>query len=88
MTDFIRVRDKQTRHQYSIPASRFDAEIWDQLDQPATNGDGTLVPPKHHVAKGSRPSAASKPAAKRTTKTTATAAETRPTSAATEKEND
>lgn len=49
MPDFIRVKDKQTKHEKSIP---FDAsrEGWDVLNKPATYADGTPLPDKHHVA--------------------------------------
>lgn len=50
MTEFIRVKDKATKHEKSIPvdASR---EGWEVLDgKPATNPDGTPLPDKHHVA--------------------------------------
>lgn len=40
MTDFIRVRDKQTGHEYTIPSLRFDDEAHTILDKPAVDRHG------------------------------------------------
>ena len=52
MTDFVRVRDKETGHHYSVPRSRFVAtpELWQELKQPATDRGGDPLPPKYHTS--------------------------------------
>ena len=54
MTDYVRVRDKETGHHYSVPRSRFDAtpELWQELKQPATDRGGMPLPPKFKRDKG------------------------------------
>lgn len=49
MTDYVRVRDKETGHHYSVPRSRFEAkrELFQELKQPATDGGGSPLPPKY-----------------------------------------
>lgn len=50
MPEFIRVKDKSTKHEKSIPAES-SLEGWEVLkDKPATNPDGTPLPDKHYVA--------------------------------------
>lgn len=52
MSEFIRVRDKETGHHVSIPAARYDRErdLWQELKQPATDAGGTPLPPKHKTS--------------------------------------
>lgn len=52
MTQYVRVRDKDTSHHYSIPRSRYDAtpELWQLLKQPATDAGGDPLPAKHHTS--------------------------------------
>lgn len=53
MPEFIRVKDKSTKHEKSIPADS-PLEGWEVLeDKPATHPDGTPLPDKHYVAPGS-----------------------------------
>ena len=47
---YVRVKDKATKHEYSVVASAVDPEHQDVLDKPATNCDGTPLAPKHYVA--------------------------------------
>lgn len=52
MPEFIRVKDKSTKHEKSIPAES-SLEGWEVLDKPATSPDGSPLPDKHYVAPGS-----------------------------------
>jgi hypothetical protein len=47
--EFVRVRDKQTKHEVSIVRSAYDAEkdSWVLLPKPGADTDGTPFPPKH-----------------------------------------
>lgn len=47
--DFVRVKDRDTKHEYSVVASAFDEKYHELLDKPATHTDGTALPPKHHI---------------------------------------
>lgn len=52
MPDYVRVKDKTTRHEYSIVASTFDKNAHELIEdprKPATNTDGTPMPPKYFV---------------------------------------
>lgn len=49
MAEYVRVRDKDTGHHYSVTRERFDRspELWQELKQPATDSTGTPLPPKY-----------------------------------------
>lgn len=47
---YVRVKDKATKHEYSVPESTFDAEHMELLDKPAAYLNGTPLEPKHYVA--------------------------------------
>lgn len=49
MTEYVRVRDKETGHHLSVLRSQFDRnpEAFSELKQDATYADGTPLPPKH-----------------------------------------
>ncbi|HET8614289.1 MAG TPA: hypothetical protein VFL94_02105 [Actinomycetales bacterium] len=49
MPDYIRVKQRDTRHELSIVASAFDETAYERLDKPATKRDGTPLPPKYHM---------------------------------------
>ncbi len=57
MTDRIRVKHKELGHIHSIAASRFDKSVWEKVEGPANNPDGTAVAPE--FPKNRRPSSAS-----------------------------
>ncbi len=61
MAEFYRVRDKATRHEYSVRPSQFNPDAHALLDKPAVTRGGEPLPPKHYV-----PLADVKPKAKRT----------------------
>lgn len=50
MPEFVRAKDKATKHEYSVVASAFDEEHMTLLDKPAMNCDGSPLPPKHYIA--------------------------------------
>lgn len=58
MIEFVRVRDKETGHHYSVPRARFEVkrELWQELKQPATDGGGAPLPPKFRRKKGAQKS--------------------------------
>lgn len=49
MSEFVRVRDKETGHHYSVSRERFERspELWQELKQAATNSAGDPLPPKY-----------------------------------------
>jgi hypothetical protein len=49
MTEWIRVKDKTTKHEKSIVAGS-SLDGWEVLDKPAANPDGTPLPDKHYIA--------------------------------------
>lgn len=51
MIEFVRVKDKGTRHEYSITRDSYEADPdpYELLSKPATQADGTPLPPKHHI---------------------------------------
>lgn len=49
MPEYVRVKDKTTKHEMSLPAEA-SREGFEVVDKPATHSDGTPLPPKHHVA--------------------------------------
>ena len=59
MTDYVRVKDKETGHEFSVPAARFDEAAMNKLDRPAVDAGGELIPVKFRTTKGGQ-SAASK----------------------------
>jgi hypothetical protein len=66
MPDYVRVRDKETGHHYTITRERYDRtpELWQELKQPATTRNGDPLPPKYkttvstEAAKKASPTAA------------------------------
>ena len=47
MSDFIRVRDKDTGHEYTIRERRFKDGAQTKLDKDAVGASGEPLPPKH-----------------------------------------
>lgn len=49
MPEFVRVKDKETGHHYSVSRERFDRspDLWQELKQPATDSAGDPLPPKY-----------------------------------------
>lgn len=49
MSDFTRVKDNETGHEYSVPTVRFEADpdLFTKVDKPATYPDGSPLPPKY-----------------------------------------
>ena len=66
MSNYVRVRDKESGHHYTVSRSRFDTnpDLWQELKQPATDSAGTPLPPKYKttVAKQVTEKQAAKPA--------------------------
>lgn len=52
MSDFVRVRDKETGHHYSVARERYDAtpDLWTELKQDATDSVGDPLPPKYKIS--------------------------------------
>lgn len=52
MADYVRVRDKETGHHYSVTRERYDAspELWQELKQPAADAAGEPLPVKYHTS--------------------------------------
>ena len=48
MAEYVRVRDKETGHHYSVTRARLERspELFAELKQPATHPNGTPLPPK------------------------------------------
>lgn len=49
MPEFVRVRDSETGHEYSVVDSVPLAETQTIIDKPAVSPDGTPLPPKHNL---------------------------------------
>lgn len=47
MSDYIRVRDKDTGHEYTIREHRMQGEAHTRLDKPALGAGGEPLPPKY-----------------------------------------
>jgi hypothetical protein len=66
MSKYVRVRDKETGHHYTVTRARFDAspDLWQELKQPATEPSGDVRPPtyKTTVAEAAAGKKAAKPA--------------------------
>lgn len=45
--EYVRVKDKDTGHKYSVIASAVDENAHQVLKQPAVGDDGTPLPPEH-----------------------------------------
>lgn len=56
--EYVRVKDKGTRHELSIVRSAYDAdpEPYELLEKPAAQADGTPLPAKHHKSLSNRKS--------------------------------
>lgn len=52
MSEYVRVRDKETGHHLSVLRSQFDfnPEAFSELKQDATYADGDPLPPKHKTS--------------------------------------
>lgn len=48
--EFIRIKDRDTKHEYSIVASAYDEKAHERLNKPAVHTDGTALPAKHYIA--------------------------------------
>lgn len=61
MSDFTRVKDNDTGHEYTVPTSLFELypDHYTEVDKPATDSVGEPLPAKHKI------SAAKKAAAKK-----------------------
>ena len=55
MTDYVRVRDRVTGHEYTIPARQLDAEAHERLDKDPLGRDGLPRAPKYRVTLGNAP---------------------------------
>ena len=49
MPDYVRVRDKDTGHEYTILAARFNDAAHTRIDKPALGRDGLPAAPKHRT---------------------------------------
>ena len=49
MSDLIRVSDKETGHQYSVPAHLFDESAHRLLDKPGADVRGVAIPAKYNA---------------------------------------
>lgn len=52
MSDFVRVKDNETAHEYSVSEDRYDAspDLFTKLDKPATDSIGEPLPVKYKVS--------------------------------------
>lgn len=50
MPEFVRVRDKDTKHEYSVVDSAVDPAAHEVLKEPGAEPDGSPIPPKHYEA--------------------------------------
>lgn len=52
--EFVRVKDKDTGHEFSVVKSAYDADPapYEVIDKPAVECDGTPLPPKHNLRAG------------------------------------
>lgn len=52
MADYVRVKDKETGHHYSVTRERYDRspELWQELKQDAADAAGEPLPPKYHTS--------------------------------------
>lgn len=57
MTEYVRVRDKATGHEYTIPAARFDSEAHVKTDKPALDAHGEPAPTKFRTSVAKKASA-------------------------------
>ncbi|RNL66242.1 hypothetical protein EFK50_01040 [Nocardioides marmoriginsengisoli] len=48
MPDYIRVKDRETKHEYSIVASTLSSEVHERLKKDAVHTDGSPLPPKYY----------------------------------------
>lgn len=64
MTEYVRVKDKETGHEYTVPERRFNADLMTRLDKSATNsaGDPLPVKPKTTASKEAAKKSGSSPA--------------------------
>lgn len=47
MPEYVRVKDKQTGHEFSLPAGTFDPEVVTVLEKDAVDPGGAPLPVKH-----------------------------------------
>lgn len=66
MPEFVRVKDKETGHHYSVSRERYDRspELWDRLKSPAVDAAGAPLPmkPRTSVSTEAAKRSADKPA--------------------------
>ncbi len=62
MTEFVRVKAKDTGHEFSLPVAAFDKDVYEKVSG-AAEVDGLIVPPVHNekVGKGKSPEAVDTP---------------------------
>lgn len=50
--EYVRVRDKETSHHYTITRARYDRspDLFQELKQDATDAAGDPLPPKYHTS--------------------------------------
>jgi len=58
--EYVRVKDKDTKHEYTIPKERVDPEAHEVLKKDAIAPSGDPLPVKYHVRSGSKPAASAK----------------------------
>jgi hypothetical protein len=49
MPEYVRVKDKQTKHEMSLPVGSFDESDATVLDKDATDPGGVPLPVKYHT---------------------------------------
>lgn len=66
MTDYLRVKDNETGHEYTVASERYDATpgLFTKVDKPATDSANDPLPPKYRttVAKKAAENRATEPA--------------------------
>lgn len=52
MPEYVRVRDKETGHHYTVTRQRFDSnpDLWNELKQDAVNSAGDPLPAKYKTS--------------------------------------
>lgn len=56
MTDFVRVKQNDTKHELSVPVEHYEAnkDGYTKLDKPAADLGGAPLPTKHHTTPGQK----------------------------------
>lgn len=52
MAEYVRVKDKETGHHYTVTRERYDSspDLWQELKQDAVDTAGAPLPPKYHTS--------------------------------------